>query len=160
MPGYSTECGLGAHQSCAMGLECRCACHSHTQALIKKGAPKPDPRGGVRRRLKQQITDRVETLMPEQAPTLEVHNTCPKCGEHARPTDTFCRKDGARLAMGKQCLGCGAPGDPDDKFCWNCSLAHGTKPPEPQPEAPTEDPLARIRREAMELGLLKETVVT
>ena len=144
-----------------MGQECRCDCHPWTKALKKVGPGKPDPRGGVRRRLKQQISDRVGVLLPSPTENpLEVHNTCPKCGAQQKPTDTFCRADGTRLGLGKQCLGCGAPGDPDDKFCWNCALEHGSKPPEPQAESPAEDPLIRIRRQAVEKGLLKETVVS
>lgn len=162
MPGFSTECQMGAHPSCAMGQDCRCDCHAWTQALKRKGPAKPDPRGGVRRKLKKNIADTIAGFpqeFTEDAP-LEVHNTCPTCGTHARPTDTFCRKDGARLAMGKQCLGCGAAEEPDDVHCWNCGLKAGTKPPEPAAEAPQEDPLTRIRRQAQELGLLKETTVS
>ena len=145
-----------------MGTDCRCDCHPWTQALKRAGPAKPDPKGGVRRRLKQQISERVQTLLPQQqvdAP-LEVHNTCPKCGAQQRPTDNFCRVDGTRLALGKQCLSCGAPGEPDDAHCWNCGLKHGTKPPEPVAEQPQEDPLVRIRRIAQEAGLLKETTVS
>lgn len=140
-----------------MGFECRCACHPHTQQLVRKGPGKPDPKGGIRRRLPKQIADAIGAL-PEVESVPEVHNTCPKCGAKAKATDQFCRKDGTRLALGKQCLGCGAPGDPDDAYCWNCALKHGEKPQE-KLEIPEEDPLVRVLREVKEQGLLKETAV-
>jgi hypothetical protein len=164
MPGISQECSSGAHAACQMGTECRCTvCHPWTQALIKKGSPKPDPRGGIRRKRLASIPGEVPIdAVPVESP-LEVFNTCPKCGAKAKPTDIFCRADGEKLLLGKQCLSCGAPGNPEDQHCWQCGLKHGTKPPVPAPlpeEIQTEDSVTRLQREAKELGLLKETVVS
>ena len=156
MPGISAECQSGAHEQCSMGFECRCPHHLHTQQLLKKPRPKSDPRGGIRRKLPKEITSQIEGYAE---PVLEVQNTCPKCGAKARATDVFCRLDGTRLAVGKQCLACGSPCDPDDKFCWQCGLECGKKPPEPEIESPKEDPVMRLLREAKESGLMKETVI-
>ena len=157
-----------------LGSECRCGCHAHTQQLLKKKTPKADPRGGVRRRLtkaeKDQMNQEARQLQtgPIEIESNEVHNTCPKCGAHAKPTDSFCRRDGTRLMVGKSCLGCQAPLDGDDLFCWACGLKAGAKPPESaspipvelnQPENPRVDRLELLRAKARELGLIKETVV-
>lgn len=148
MPGYSEECTSGAHQVCA-NRDCRCGCHSWVQELASRPTPRSDPTGGVRR------TGEVIQL---EAP--RVFNTCPQCGSKQLPTDTFCRRDGTRLSLGKQCLGCGAPGNPEDIHCWQCGLKHGEKPPEtPVEEIPKEDRLVELKKKAVELGLLKETVV-
>lgn len=132
---------------------------------MRKPKPKGDPKGGVRRNLKNKITETVQNLPAiDSVPETELHNTCPTCGAVAKPTDTFCRKDGSRLLMGKQCLGCGAPAEPDDAHCWQCGLKCGEKPPEPALELPVvemseKERLDALRQKARELGLLKETVV-
>ena len=136
---------------------------------MKAGPKRVDPRGGIRRRLKNKITETVEALPAvESVPQTELHNTCPKCGGIAKPTDVFCRKDGARLSMGHQCTQCGSPQEPDDTYCWCCGLKVGEQPPAPPPEpAATEDPLVRVARMAKERGSqnplidkILETVVT
>jgi hypothetical protein len=125
---------MGAHASCALGFECRCPCHAHTQALVKKGAPKPDARGGVRRKqLKQNIAEAIEALPPgvpaaEEVP-VEVYNSCPKCKTRAKPTDQFCRKDGTRLCIGKPCPRCEAPCEEEDAHCWQCGWKLSDQPP-------------------------------
>ena len=136
---------------------------------MKAGAKRGDPRGGIRRRLKNKITETVEALPAVEAvPQTELHNTCPSCKAEQKATDVFCRGCGARLQMGKLCLGCGAPQEPTDNFCWQCSLKVGEQPPAPPPEpAATEDPLVRVARLAKERGShnplidkILETVVT
>jgi hypothetical protein len=136
MPGFTGECMSGAHEACG-NTDCRCQCHPWVKALAQKAE--------------------VQRAAP---PPPQLQNTCPTCGARAAATDRFCRLDGSLMRLGKQCMGCGAPGQNDDKFCWQCGLGHGTKPPETAAEeAPKEDALIRIRREAEKLGLLRETTV-
>jgi len=168
MPGISVECETGQHAACAMGLECRCPHHAHTQELMRKGPNKGDSRGGIRRKLKGKITDAVQAL-PEVEAVPELKSLCPGCKAEQRGTDVFCRSCGARLQVGKQCFGCGAPQEPTDNYCWQCSLKCGEKPPEPAPqeEAPNEDRLIALAKKAREQGIdnpliqriLKETVI-
>lgn len=165
MPGFSSECCSNAHQACTTP-DCRCQCHPATQALMRQPKKHGDTRGGVRRNLKKQISEAVGALPAiDMIPETELHNICPQCGFVAKPTDTFCRKDGTRLLMGKQCLQCGAPSEPDDVHCWQCGLKIGEKPPappvdeSPAPEMSERDRLLALREKAKELGLLKETVV-
>ena len=124
---------------------------------MQQPVKKSDPTGGIRRELPADI----QALIP--APKLpEINNTCPQCGAHALATDSFCRKDGTRLVMGKQCLGCGAPEESADEFCWQCGLKAGEKPaPPPPPMAAEEvqDRIEAIRELARKKGLLKETLV-
>ena len=143
MPGYSESCVSGAHEVCG-NRDCRCQCHPWSQNLVAQKA--------------RELSRQAPAIVRESAP-IEVQNTCPKCGSSQRATDVFCRADGERLVLGKQCMGCGAPGNSGDKFCWQCGLAHGTKPPEPAEAPPAEDPLTRLQRQAREQGLLKETAV-
>lgn len=139
MPGYTAECTSGAHSAC-VERDCRCQCHPWTQNLVQKAEA-------------QRATRQAE-------PVIELQNTCIACGAKAPATETFCRHDGSRLRLGKQCLGCGSPGKTEDNFCWSCGLEHGTKPPEiEQEQGPAEDPIVRIKREAVALGLLRETSV-
>lgn len=177
MPGYSTECVSGAHQACTTGSECRCQCHQHTQQLIAKGPGKPDPKGGIRRkRLKNVVTlPTGENVAVEEAPV-----KC-SCGVTARAGDNYCRKCGTRL-QGKECDRCGMGGESADIFCAACGWRYGDKIPEQvsvpvdttalkaelrtklkaagvtvpsiETEIPEEDPVVRLRREAVERGLL------
>lgn len=142
MPGFSEACVSGAHQACLDSSgECRCQCHATTQQLEEKAR-------------------RQQTQIRSVEPSPELSNTCPKCGARQKATDQFCRADGSRLMLGKRCLACGSPGDTSDVFCWNCGTEHGTLPAKEQAESlPTEDRIAIVRKKAVELGLLKETVV-
>lgn len=147
MPGFSSECGMGQHQACTLGFECRCSCHTHTQALLRKAPPAP-----VGWRAEESGSGAAASPLPE------VFASCPVCGARQKPTDNFCRVDGTRLLVGKQCLECGAPGEPGDKHCWQCGIEHGKV--HLKVEEPQEDPLVRAKKKAIEAGLLKETVVS
>jgi hypothetical protein len=160
MPGYSSECVSGVHNAC-VERDCRCDCHPWTQALRNQPLKRSDPNGGYQRNLPPEI----QALVPPPAQT-QIHNTCPQCATRALVTDVFCRKDGMRLAMGKQCLGCGAPEEPEDQFCWQCGLKAGEKPPPPpepttyeQQVAENDRRIEEIKALARKKGLLKETVV-
>jgi hypothetical protein len=151
MPGFTSECQSGIHNACT-SRDCRCSCHPWTQELIHTPVKKADPTGGIRRQLP-------EFAVAGAAPLTELRNTCPKCGSTAKPTDVFCRRDGEKLLLGKQCLGCHAPQEPHDEFCWQCGLKSGEKPPVevlPEEQA-SEDPILRILRERN--ITLKETTV-
>ena len=155
-----------------MGQQCRCECHPWTQALLKQPPKKGDPKGGIRRNLKKQISKAIEGL-PEVEAVPEVKSICPGCKIEQRATDVFCRACGTRLMVGHQCAGCGAPQEPTDNYCWQCSLKVGEKPPEPSTvvaEAPlpvSEDRLIAMARKAKAQGIqnplidriLKEVVV-
>ena len=122
MPGFGAECMSGAHAQCSERPgECRCTCHSHTQALIRKGPNKGDPKGGIRRKIKMPVIAAVPGIIEAEQPAeSELHNSCPKCHARAKPTDQFCRKDGTRLCLGKPCPRCEAPCEEPDVFCWGC----------------------------------------
>lgn len=134
MPGFSAECQGGIHASCGeQPGQCRCICHSHTQELMKAGPKKPDGKGGLRRKLKANVTAKVADVarqLPERSEvipeeSLEVKNTCPKCKTVAGPSDVFCRKDGTKLCLGKPCERCSAPCDEPDVHCWACGWKLG-----------------------------------
>lgn len=76
----------------------------------------------------------------------ELKNTCPNCQRVWKATDVFCRADGVRLVMGKQCYGCGAPEQPEDQFCWQCGLKAGEKPAPALPPEPDEDTITRLQK--------------
>ena len=188
MPGFGAECMSGAHAQCSERPgECRCSCHAHTQALIRKGPNKGDPKGGIRRKIKMPKVPAVPGIIEVEAQPAEteLHNSCPKCHTRAKPTDQFCRKDGTRLCLGKPCPRCEAPCEEPDAHCWQC----GWRLADPLPEQPTmelltpqsqpsretqsgeievsssptttaEDPIVRLRRTAREQGLLRETQVS
>jgi hypothetical protein len=189
MPGISQECEVGHHAACAIGLECRCGCHQHTQQLIRKGPAKADPKGGIRRNVRAKVKEALAKLPPappvlsSQDEATEVYNTCPKCKIRAKATDQFCRKDGTKLCLGRPCNRCEAPCEEADDFCWACGWNLGDTFQEPTDvspaeslspngtpplstslsteEAPKEDPIVRLQRIAREQGLLpKETVVS
>lgn len=193
MPGYSSECESGAHGQCAERPgECRCICHAHTQALIKKGPAKASGRGGIRRKGGARDAEIVipkpgMQFVPEPEVPVEIHNTCPKCGTRAKATDSFCRKDGTKLCLGKPCVRCEAPCEEADVHCWQCGWKLSDQPPPPDlspsltlppsngqepgsiavesspsnPAATTEDPIVRLQRIAREQGLLpRETTVS
>jgi hypothetical protein len=162
MPGYSSECETGMHAACAMGIECRCLCHQHTQALLRKGNPKPDRKGGLRRKVKMPQVPAVpqrrlpapapppmELIAPSEPQESELHNTCPKCRARAKPTDVFCRKDGTRLCMGKPCPRCEAPCEESDAFCWQCSWKLGDPMPTMPEQIEVSPELAESLREQM-----------
>ena len=159
MPGISYECESGAHEQCAMGLECRCPHHQHTQELLRKGGPKLDPRGGVKRNVRRKAVD-IPSLLPDlvEAPPTELHNTCPKCKERAKITDQFCRKDGTRLCMGKPCERCAAPCEEEDFHCWQCGWKLGDPMPVMETEIhsnghrPVEDIKRELRQKMIEKG--------
>lgn len=198
MPGFSSECVSGVHAACTMGTECRCSCHQHTQALIKKGPGKPDPKGGIRRkRLTAKITEMVGSL-PQVTAVPEVPEesiACGTCGNQCRLADNFCRKCGLRL-RGKECERCGMGGESSDVFCAQCGWKFGEKletlpptqssspatealkadlrarlaksqaaltPESPngqatapfQTDIPEEDTIVRLKRRAIEQGLLR-----
>jgi predicted amidophosphoribosyltransferase len=139
-------------------------CHPWTQELMRTPAPKSDPKGGIRRKLTKKQQQEVQQLpaQMDKAQIEELHNTCPKCGATAKATDSFCRQDGERLMLGKQCLACHAPQESSDQYCWQCGVKSGEKPAIevlPPEENQAEDVLLRLRRLAKEKGLLKETVV-
>jgi uncharacterized Zn finger protein (UPF0148 family) len=143
LPGYTSECASGQHAGCS-NQDCRCACHPWVQALAASKAPKLD----------------YQKTLEISAAAAPLTNTCPKCGTKAKPTDSFCRQDGARMMLGKQCPRCSAPADEVDVFCWQCSWKHGEAVPEPEPVEETgEDPVVRLKKRAIEQGLLKETAV-
>jgi hypothetical protein len=179
MPGLGVECATGAHAQCSERAgECRCPCHAHTQALLRKGNPKPDRKGGIRRKVKMPQVPAVpvpQTFLAEaESVETELHNTCPKCRKKFRPTDQFCRDDGTKLCLGKPCPRCEAPCDEPDSYCNQCGWRLSEIPPktievsaelaeslQEQLASEREDPLLRIRREAQEKGLLpRETVVS
>ena len=122
VPGFGAECMSGAHAQCSERPgECRCTCHSHTQALIRKGPNKGDSKGGIRRKIKMPVVPAVPGIIEAaEQPESELHNTCPQCHTRAKPTDQFCRKDGTRLCIGKPCPRCEAPCDEPDVHCWGC----------------------------------------
>lgn len=146
MPGFTSECQTGNHKACSDN-GCRCGCHPWTQELLK-------------------AQPRVSTPTFPSAPSIELKNTCPKCGASAKATDTFCRRDGERLLQGKQCLKCRAPQNPEDQFCWQCGLKAGEQAPvdgevevlPPENAASTQELLLRLRAYAKEKEL-RETVV-
>ncbi len=161
VPGFTPECMSGAHSQCAM-RDCRCQCHPWTQALMAQGPAKPDGRGGVRRKLKNKISETVQNLPqlpePEPVPLMELHNTCPKCGAVSKPTDQFCRKDGTRLVMGRPCERCEAPCEETDAFCWQCGWKLGDKLPVqetviPPNGVPSVDRITAIVKAAKERGI-------
>lgn len=135
MPGFSAECVRGIHNACMEPAgSCRCSCHPSTQALIRKGPNKGDPKGGIRRKIKMPVVPAVPSIIeveaqPEES---ELHNTCPKCHTRAKPTDQFCRRDGAKLCLGKPCERCGAPCDEPDAFCNQCGWKLGEAVPKEQ----------------------------
>lgn len=135
MPGYSELCVSGQHYPACTNSDCRCGCHPVAQELKAKEAVKRE----------------------EVAPALSA--VCPKCGAKQKATDAFCRVDGERLLLGKRCLECGAPGNDEDMFCWQCGVKHGERREIIESKEPAEDPLLRIKRIAVEAGLLKETVI-
>jgi hypothetical protein len=139
MPGFGAECMSGLHAQCSERPgECRCGCHAHTQALIRKGPNKGDPKGGIRRKIKMPKVPAVPGIIEVEAqPESELHNTCPKCHTRAKPTDQFCRRDGTRLCLGKPCPRCETPCDEPDEFCWGC----GWKLSDPLPEQPSIESL-------------------
>jgi len=134
VPGFSEACQSGMHNACAERAgECRCQCHPITQALVKAGPVKSGGKGGVRRKLKQNITAAVAAVpqLPEiiEEDSLELKNTCPKCKAVAKATDKFCRKDGTRLCLGKPCERCAAPCEEQDSHCWACGWKLGEAVP-------------------------------
>lgn len=130
MPGISQECEFGAHATCALGIQCRCMCHAHTQQLIREGPKKPTGKGGLKRNVRKAVAEAAKQLPPgimaqpavaeEFSAPAELYNTCPKCHTRAKATDQFCRKDGTRLCLGKPCVRCEAPCEEEDAFCWQC----------------------------------------
>jgi hypothetical protein len=142
MPGFSEQCVGNAHKGCT-DRQCRCECHTWTQNLIADNSRKNATQASA-----------ITTALTA------VENKCPKCGSNARPTDTFCRRDGSRLVLGKQCVRCEAPQNSDDQFCFQCGWKCGEPMLEkPAEEEAQEDPLVRARRMAVDAGLLKETLV-
>jgi hypothetical protein len=139
MPGFGAECMSGAHAQCSEAPgQCRCTCHAHTQALIRKGPNKGDPKGGIRRKIKMPVIAAVPSIIEAEAPAeSELHNTCPKCHARAKPTDQFCRKDGTRLCLGKPCPRCEAPCEEPDAFCWNCAWKLDEPVPKEQMQVPS-----------------------
>jgi hypothetical protein len=109
---------------------------------MRAGPAKPSGRGGIKRKLKQNISTAVAALpqpaglieAPEPEDSLEVKNSCPKCKTVHKATDVYCRKDGTKLCVGKPCERCGVPCEEADAFCWGCGWKLGeTVPPPPQP---------------------------
>ena len=109
---------------------------------MRAGPAKPSGRGGIKRKLKQNISAAVAALpqppglieAPEPEDSLELKNTCPKCKTVFKPTDKFCRKDGTPLCLGKPCERCSAPCEEPDMHCWACGWKLGEAvPPPPQP---------------------------
>src|ERR1700675_4027158 len=141
MPGFGAESMSGAHAQCSERPgECRCSCHAHTQALIRKGPHKGDPKGGIRRKIKMPKVPAVPGIIEVEAQPAEteLHNSCPKCHTRAKTTDQFCRKDGTRLCLGKPCPRCEAPCEEPDVFCWGCGWKlDETVPKEAMQERPT-----------------------
>ena len=137
MPGFSEYCVSGAHTACA-DSGCRCQCHQHTQELISKAKAQ-------------------QAAIAASAPAME--STCPACGVKGKATDAFCRKDGTRMVIGKQCSDCGSPVQNEDIFCWACGIKIGERRQIVESTEPVEDPVVRARKKAIEQGLLRETTV-